>query len=139
MAGGGCFVFDSGRVGRGRGSATKVVAGVARKLAGWLIQLLARASEEARRPGGLRSTAKKKQAGFVHHPAESVGLAGRGAPRRAGLEAAGWGENGRFRYLPGRKANLGRKQGKAFGPGRVGPGHGSATKVVAGVAHGPKG
>ncbi len=60
----------------GRGSATKVVAGVARRPMGWLIRPLARASEEARGPGGLRSAAKRKQAGFVHRPEESVGLAG---------------------------------------------------------------
>ena len=55
----------------------KVVAGVGCKLAGWLIRPLARASKEARGPGGLRSTAKKKQAGFVA-PAknENVGSAG---------------------------------------------------------------
>ena len=35
-----------------------------------------RASMEARGPGGLRSAAKKKQDGFVHHPEENVGLAG---------------------------------------------------------------
>ena len=126
-------MFCPGRVEPGRGPATKVVAGVACKLAGWLIRPLARASMEARGPGGLRSAAKKKQDGFVHHPAESVGLAGRGAPRRAGLGAAGWGENGRFRHPPGRNASSGRKQGKAFGPGRVGPRRDLAAKVVAGV------
>ena len=44
MAGGGCFVFAPGRIEQRRGSATKVVAGAARKLAGWLIRLFARAS-----------------------------------------------------------------------------------------------
>ena len=126
-------MFGPGRAGLGRGSAKKVVAGVACKRASWLIRASARASMEARGPGGLRSTAKRKRAGFVHHPEENVGLAGRGAPRRAGLDAAGWGECSRSRHPPGRSASSGRERGKAFGPGRVGLGCSSATKVVAGA------
>ena len=62
MAGGGCFVFGPGRVGPRLDPATKVVAGVARRLEG---RPLDRASKGARGPGGLRSAAKRKQAGFV--------------------------------------------------------------------------
>ena len=70
VAGGGCFVFDSGRVWPGLGSAKKVVAGASRRPARWRIR--ARALPEFRRlPKRSRN---KRKADTIMQSQESPSL-----------------------------------------------------------------